>query len=62
MIGKIMEINKKHLKTLYETLDRKEICKVLGCCQSTLTKILIEAGVKLKGKGNRKPKKKVRLF
>jgi len=56
-----MVITKQELQDLYDKFDRKDICRMLGCCQNTLTARLLDAGIELKGKGNRKPKKKIQI-
>ena len=54
-----MEITKAQLKQMYETMTNKELAKKLGVSDTTLTKVLTKAGIKLKGRGKAGKKKKL---
>lgn len=49
-----MIITKKKLKELYQNNTNKELCEMLDITNPTLIKYLKEAGIKPKGRGNRK--------
>ena len=55
------EINKEELQRLYDNHERKEVARMLEVSNATLGKLLKEAGIQLKGKGNRRPKKKITI-
>ena len=52
-----MRISKKELEEKYNNMNSKELAKELGVTFPTLLNYLKEAGIKLKGKGNRKARK-----
>jgi Mn-dependent DtxR family transcriptional regulator len=53
-----MEITRTELKRLYNTMRTNDLAKKLNISKPTLIKYLKEAGIKLKGKGNKEPKPK----
>lgn len=57
--GQIMQITKAQLKQMYETMTNKELAKKLGVSETTLTKVLSNAGIALKGRGKSDKKKKL---
>lgn len=54
-----MQITKEQLKEKYKTMKTNELAKELGISVPTLTATLKRCGIKLKGKGNKKPKQKL---
>jgi len=57
-----MEISKKLLEELYHNNSNKYVCKKLGISHTTLDALIVQAGIKKKGKGNRiTNRKKVNL-
>lgn len=56
-----MEISKKELLKLYETKTNKELAKMLGVSETTLTKTLVKIGAKLKGRGKGGQKEKLKI-
>lgn len=60
-ITKTRTITRKKLRELYNTYERKMVCKMLEITSAKLAELLKEAGIKLKGKGNRRPKSKLNL-
>jgi len=54
-----MQITKAQLKQMYETMTNKELAKKLGVSETTLTKVLSNAGIALKGRGKSDKKKKL---
>ncbi len=48
-----MRIKRDKLIKMYETLSNKEICEQLGVTQPTLTRILKDNGIELKGAAGR---------
>ena len=54
-------ITKAKLKRLYETMNNKDICKMLDITEPTLLSYLKKLNIKLKGKGNRKAKPSTKI-
>ncbi len=52
-----MKISKKELEKKYNKMNSKDLAKELDITLPTLISYLKEAGIKLKGKGNRKARK-----
>lgn len=52
-----MKIRKKELEEKYRKMNSKDLAKELGVTFPTLLNYLKEAGIELKGKGNRKARK-----
>ena len=46
-----MEITKKELKDWYNSMSNQELCKKLGISEPTLIKMIKNAGIPMKGKG-----------
>jgi hypothetical protein len=53
------QISKTELEELYQSLTNKEVMEVLGVSLQTLLLMLKRAGIKPKGKGNRRTKIKI---
>ena len=56
-----MEITKKQLLEMYQKMTNKELAEKLGVSTVTLENTLKSLGVKLKGKGNRQERKKIKI-
>lgn len=59
---KMLNITKKELEQLYINNPNKEVCRTLNICNATLSTYLKKAGIKLKGKGNRNGKSKIKIY
>lgn len=57
----MISITKASLEKMYFTTSNKEICKKFGITNPTLISYLKYYDIKLKGKGNRENKRKVKL-
>ena len=57
-----MHITKEELRKMYNSMTNAELCSDLGITVPTLLKYLSEAGIPLKGKGNKMCKKKVNII
>lgn len=57
----MLKITKKELEELYTNNPNKEVCKALNISNPTLSTYLKKAGIKLKGKGNRNDKSKIKI-
>ena len=56
------KITSAKLADLYRTKQNKDICKMLGISDPTLTKYLKQLNIPLKGKGNRKTKSRAKIL
>lgn len=52
------ELTKEKLEEMYQRMTNKELARELGISHVTLIRYLEDAGVKMKGKGN---KRKIRI-
>lgn len=54
-----MQVTKEQLKEMYRSMNNKEMAEKLGVSVPTMLATLKRCGIKLKGKGNTKPKQKL---
>lgn len=54
-----MQITKAELQEMYKQMTNKELAKKLGVSETTLTKVLTNAGIALKGRGKSGKKQKL---
>lgn len=56
------KITRNELEKLYSTMLNKDLCKLLSISPQTLNNYLKSNGIRLKGKGNRSRKTKVKIL